>query len=635
MNWTRKLAPIMGAAVVAIATTACGSDDDTSSSADDDEMPGPGAAAPAETEDGEMGEEQSPSEPTPAEPDEPATEPPAGTIVEVAQAAGDFETLLAAADAAGLVGALSGEGPLTVFAPTDAAFDALPEGALDALLADTDELAAVLSYHVVADAIASSEINDGDDVDTLLGPWLDISIADGEVSVGDARVVMTDIEASNGVIHVIDSVLLPPPPIGELASGQDELSTLVTALDAADLLDTLNGEGPFTVFAPTNAAFEALPEGTVEALLDDPDALSEVLLYHVVSGRERAEAVLESAELVTLQGDAAPIELSEGTATIAGAQITMTDIAARNGVVHLIDAVMMPPSAMTDPDPDMMPDDTMDPDVDPPAGNIVEVAAAAGSFETLLAAAEAAGLVETLSGEGPLTVFAPTDEAFDALPEGTLDALLADTDELAAVLSYHVIAGSVLAESIEDGGRADTVLGPWLTFSVGDEGVSIGDATVITADVAATNGVIHVIDTVLIPPPPIATIAQQTPELSTLVTALEAAELTETLNGDGPFTVFAPTNDAFDALPEGTLESLLDDTEALTGVLLYHVVDSREPAASVLETDELTMLSGQPASVIVADGGVTIAGAPVSMTDIVARNGVIHLLDAVMLPPTE
>ncbi|MEJ6392851.1 fasciclin domain-containing protein [Gymnodinialimonas sp. 2305UL16-5] len=133
------------------------------------------------------------------------------------------------------------------------------------------------------------------------------------------------------------------------------------------------------------------------------------------------------------------------------------------------------------------------------ASNIVETADDAGSFTTLLAAAEAAGLVETLSGEGPLTVFAPTDEAFAALPEGTVEGLLEDTEALAAILTYHVVPGAVMSGDLSDGMTATTVNGADVTISLGDS-VMVNEATVVTPDIEASNGVIHVIDTVLIPP---------------------------------------------------------------------------------------------------------------------------------------
>lgn len=132
-------------------------------------------------------------------------------------------------------------------------------------------------------------------------------------------------------------------------------------------------------------------------------------------------------------------------------------------------------------------------------GTIVDVAVANGSFTTLVAAVEAADLVETLSGEGPFTVFAPTDDAFAALPEGTLDSLLADTDALTSVLTYHVVAGEVPASEVVNLTEATTVNGASVSISVDGDTVMVGDATVVITDVEASNGLIHVIDTVLVP----------------------------------------------------------------------------------------------------------------------------------------
>lgn len=133
------------------------------------------------------------------------------------------------------------------------------------------------------------------------------------------------------------------------------------------------------------------------------------------------------------------------------------------------------------------------------SNTIVDVASEAGAFTTLLAAAEAAGLVETLSGEGPLTVFAPTDEAFAALPEGTVAGLLEDTDALTAILTYHVVPGAVMSGDLSDGMTATTVNGADITITIGDS-VMVNDATVVTPDIEASNGVIHVIDSVILPP---------------------------------------------------------------------------------------------------------------------------------------
>ncbi len=132
------------------------------------------------------------------------------------------------------------------------------------------------------------------------------------------------------------------------------------------------------------------------------------------------------------------------------------------------------------------------------ADDIVDIAVGAGSFTTLVAAVEAAGLVDTLKGDGPFTVFAPTDEAFAALPEGTIEALLADIPTLTAILTYHVVPGAVMSGDLSDGMMAETVNGQSVTIGVGDT-VTVDGATVVQADIEASNGVIHVIDAVILP----------------------------------------------------------------------------------------------------------------------------------------
>jgi uncharacterized surface protein with fasciclin (FAS1) repeats len=269
-------------------------------------------------------------------------------------------------------------------------------------------------------------------------------------------------------------------------------------------------------------------------------------------------------------------------------------------------------------------DDTMD------DGDLVEVAEGAGDFTTLLAAIEAAGLTDTLKTGGPFTVFAPTDAAFDALPEGTVESLLQDIPALTDILLYHVVDGQVGSAEVVDLSLVTTLQGSDFKISV-DGDVFVNEAMVTAVDVPASNGVIHVLDSVILPPATIAGIVADDPNFSTLLAAVDAAGLVETLDGDGPFTVFAPTNDAFNDLPPGTVDDLLQDIPALTDILLYHVAADRLPAADVVAADAITTLGGE-AEVVVDAMGVTIAGAQISVTDIPAGNGVIHVIDAVMLP---
>ena len=274
----------------------------------------------------------------------------------------------------------------------------------------------------------------------------------------------------------------PPASIVDIAAGDGRFETLVAALQAAGLVETLQGEGPFTVFAPTDDAFAKLPEGTVAALLKDIPALTDILLYHVVSGNVMAADVVKLDMATTVQGSAVTISVDGDTVRINDAQVIITDIEASNGTIHVIDTVLLPP------EPEAQ------------AATIVDIAVGDDRFQTLVAALQAAGLVETLQGEGPFTVFAPTDDAFAKLPEGTVAALLKDIPALTDILLYHVVSGNVVAADVVKLDMATTVQGSAVTISVDGDTVRINDAQVIITDIEASNGTIHVIDTVLLPP---------------------------------------------------------------------------------------------------------------------------------------
>jgi len=265
----------------------------------------------------------------------------------------------------------------------------------------------------------------------------------------------------------------------ETAVAAGNFSTLATALKAAELIDTLQGEGPFTVFAPTDEAFAKIPARTLEGLLK-PEArgtLTNILTYHVVSGRVSAEKVVTLKNAAALNGQRLSVRVSDAGVTIDGSKVVVTDIECSNGIIHVIDTVMMP--------------STM---------NIVETAVEAGTFKTLAAALGAGGLAEVLQTEGPFTVFAPTDEAFAALPEGTVESLLLpeNLDKLVSILKYHVVSGRVYSDQLKNG-RVDTLQGSNVLVDLNDNGAFINKSKVIGADIATTNGVIHVIDNVLLP----------------------------------------------------------------------------------------------------------------------------------------
>ena len=267
--------------------------------------------------------------------------------------------------------------------------------------------------------------------------------------------------------------------IVEIAAGNKDFSTLVAAVKAAGLADTLSSDGPFTVFAPTNAAFAKLPAGTVESLLkpENKQKLVDILTYHVVGAKVMA-ADVESGFVGTVNGEKINIAASKSGVTVDGANVVKTDIVGSNGVIHVIDEVIMPGTNQS----------------------IVGIAAGNKDFSTLVAAVKAAGLVDTLNGDGPFTVFAPTNEAFAKLPKGTVETLLKpeNKEKLAAILTYHVVAGKVMAADVKSG-KVATVNGSKAKLVVSASGVMIDGAKIVKTDIVGTNGVIHVIDNVILP----------------------------------------------------------------------------------------------------------------------------------------
>ena len=225
-----------------------------------------------------------------------------------------------------------------------------------------------------------------------------------------------------------------------------------------------------------------MPKATLDALAESPAQLKSVLLYHVVPGRVTAADVVKLDSAKTLEGRSLAIKVADGSVFIDGAKVTTPDVTASNGVIHVIDSVLIPKAAAA-----------------APAKNIVQTAIAAGQFKTLASLLTKAGLGGTLQGKGPFTVFAPTDAAFAKLPKATLAALAKNKAKLRAVLLYHVVKGKVTAAQAMKLRSAKTLNGKSLAIRVNGGKVLVGGATVTKADVNASNGVIHVINKVLVP----------------------------------------------------------------------------------------------------------------------------------------
>jgi transforming growth factor-beta-induced protein len=538
------------------------------------------------------------------------------TIAEVASGSEQFSILVEALIKADLVGTLSGAGDFTVFAPDNAAFESLfttlGVNGIDDI--PVESLKPILLYHVLGESYSSGMISEGyySSLSPAQGRTVSmyIGISDG-VSINDAaNVTSADIQTANGIIHAIDAVILPPD-IVNIAAQNKNFETLVAAVAGANLAETLsNPEGSFTVFAPTDMAFEALGANV-------PSDLTPILLYHVLGSPVFSDEI-SSGIIQSLNSDDPEIivEVSDmGVMLNGSAKVVATDIVGTNGVIHVIDQVILPISN----------------------GSILDAAMGLDDFSSLVAALAKANLASTFMMEGEYTVFAPTNDAFASFLSSlgvSLDDLSAE--DLSPILFYHVIGAKAMSAGLETGyinTLYEAIEGYPVSMLVEvDNGVKLNGSTMVTAaDVETSNGVIHVIDAVLTPTSTV-DIAINNSNFSYLVEAVVKADLVETLSASGPFTIFAPTNAAFEQLFTDLGVSGVEEipVETLISVLQYHVVsgnilssDLTEGAVATLNGDVTFTLSE---SVMINGNSEVIA------TDIQGTNGVVHVIDRVLIP---
>ncbi|TYA71555.1 fasciclin domain-containing protein [Seonamhaeicola marinus] len=582
------------------------------------------------------------------------------SVVDFATTNDDFSILVQALTRSDLtfdyVGTLStangtDPAPFTVFAPTNDAFGNLLTELGANSLADIDEptLKATLDLHAVAGAnVQSSDLMDNMTVGTLGG---DITAnVTGGATLTDANgrvsdIVVVDVQAANGVIHVIDKVVLPnlPNTIAGKVATNESLSSLLAALQAADgdLVSILNGTTEFTVLAPSNEAFaQFLADNNFATLGDVPtDILAQVLLNHVITGSVMSGDLVNAGSgyaktNATGAGDmnmSIYYDTSDGVKFNGTSMVTSADIDATNGVIHIVDKVIGLPS-------------------------VVDHALANPSFSNLVAALSAADgdLVNVLSGDGPFTVLAPVNDGFTSFLADNNFAALGDvpTDVLAQVLLNHVLGSTTFSTDLVNAGAGYTTTSATapgdnamsLYFNTSDGVKFNGISTVALPDVVASNGVIHAVDKV-IGLPTVVDFALADPTFSILVQALTRDDLTTDYVGllsgtdSSPFTVFAPTDAAFvSLLGELNVAGLADiDEPTLNATLSYHAVAGANVRSSDL-TDNMTVTTQGGNITANITGGATLTDANNRVSNIVAvdvqaSNGVIHAIDKVVLPP--
>jgi len=537
-----------------------------------------------------------------------------GTIVDGVVSMQETQLLTTAVVTAGLDSVLSTINGITVFAPTNDSFLAVPT--LDLYLNAPQKLGNLLTYHVIDQVVMAANLTNTD-VTTLNG--FPITIDADNVMIIDfngisCNIIKSDILRSNGVIHIIDCVLTYQTIVDVIANSSDH-GLLTGAVLSLGYDAILSGPGPFTVFAPVDSAFANVPN----------KPLNYTVLYHVVAGAAVPSAALVDGQVIgtAFLGITLEVDLSFGVqildTTGNPALVIAADLFSTNGIVHATDAIFE-------------------------YGNLVDYVIGSAVLNSLQAAVVAAGLVATLSDPTAVfTILAPNDNAFSMLE--SLDVYLEPGNEamLAELLTYHVIAGAITSDMLSNDQVVDTLQGGSLTVGVSGNMVTFTDqtgnvATVVKANVVTSNGVIHIIDSVLrLYPDTVQNIIDDSDDHLTLSFLLGLTGLNETLKDATAVTVFAPTDDAFNAVPDKLLNILASDPVLLTNVLLYHVVGSSAPSSSLNDGDMLDSLFSPYQLTVKIDNGVYImdgAGnmGEVTVPDLMAVNGYVHVIDTVLLP---
>lgn len=534
----------------------------------------------------------------------------------------NHSSLEAAIITANLQGALQDPtASLTVWAPDNQAFDDLATALgtdINGLLA-LPNLADILMYHVLGTTNNAASLSNGQ-IETPLNTANTIKITvtgTGDVFANQAQVNAADLPADNGVVHSIDAVILSGETVADIAI-DNGFSTLVTAVVTAELLPVLTD--PFatlTVFAPDNTAFDNLAT-TLGVTLNDILALpnlADILTYHVLGTEVDAASVTNGGivQPVSMTNTLKTTVTGTGDVFVNQAQVVLTDLTADNGLVHTLDAVVLP-------------------------GETVADIAIDNGFSTLVTAVATAELLPAVTDPfATLTVFAPDNTAFDNLATAlgvTLNDILA-LPNLQDILLYHVLGAEVDAASVQNGGIV-TALSATNTIktSVFGGNVYVNQAQVQLADLTADNGLVHTLDAVILPNETVVDAAIDN-AFTTLTAAVVAAELLPTLSDPfAQYTVFAPTDAAFDTyvMDAGiTLNDLLAAPN-LADVLLYHTLGS-EVLSSGLSAGNVTTLEGNDVLVNLT-GGVFINDAEVTLADVDVDNGVVHVINKVLDPAT-
>ncbi|XP_069543654.1 transforming growth factor-beta-induced protein ig-h3 [Brachyistius frenatus] len=502
---------------------------------------------------------------------------------------------------------VEGPGSFTFFAPSNEAWAALPTEILDALVSNVNiELLNALHYHMVNRRLTSEELRHGSSFSSM---YQDAHVhihhySNGIITVNCARLIKPDQHATNGIVHVVDRVITAVSnDMQAIIDIDDNLETLRMAFAAAGLTTMLENEGQYTIFAPTNDAFEKIPPETLNRILGDPVALRDLLNYHILKHMQCAESIVSGTPMETLQGTMLEVGCDGDQLTLNGkAVISKKDQLGTNGVIHYINELLIPDSAKT----------------------LLELAEDS-SVSTATKLFVEAGLTPHLTGSEALTMLAPLNDAF----KGSVTM----TPDMRKMMTNHMVKEQLSSKSLYHGQELETLGGLRLRVFVYRNNLCIENACIAAHDKTGRYASMFTVDKVLSPPMgTVMDVLKADDRFSLLVGAIQTAGMTELLNQQGALTFFAPTNDAFTTMTQAELNKLMRNAQQLSGVLRYHLGEGLLVSGGVGSHTRLQPVQGEKLELGVRNYTVYVNKVPVADADLMATNGVVHAVNSIIKP---
>ncbi|KAG9264629.1 periostin-like isoform X3 [Astyanax mexicanus] len=505
---------------------------------------------------------------------------------------------------------IEGSGSYTFFAPSNEAWDLLDAEVRNALVSNVNiELYNALHYHMANKRLLTKDLRNGLTVTSM---YNDLSLhinhySNGIVTVNCARIIHGNQVATNGVVHVIDRVITAVGnTIQDVIDVDDELSSLNTMATAAGLMDKLGQPGHFTLFAPTDDAFSKLDGDVMERLMADKDVLQALINYHLLDSVQCSEAIMSGTSYETLEGTNIEIGCDGDSLTVNGVKMVLKkDIVTTNGVIHLIDQVLMPDSAK----------------------QVMElVGPSQSTFSDMVSEL---GLSASMRPKAEYTLLAPLNSAFSD------EVMSMDQRLLKIILENHVLKSKIVLGQLYNGQRLETLGGKFLRVFVYRTAVCIENACLIRGSKEGANGALHLMKTFIKPAESsMFKLLTEHGGFKIFLSLMEAAGLTDLLKQEGDFTLFAPTDEALSGLSQRDIALLKSDPNALKAILLYHFSKGIFIGGGLETgvTNLLKSLQGSNLKVLFANDSMQVNSVKVPESDLMATNGVIHFVKNLLYP---